>query len=172
MSMETIYLKGDGRIPNSRLPVLIYRGVANAHVVEIEQCLRGNDWPPEWHTSYGMYPRHHFHSDAHELIVVTRGSLTCRFGGEAGVDAQMEAGDVVVIPAGVGHFGNSISDDLRLTGAFPLGCAIHDFRLGDPAEYGRMVERAQRVPVPGKDPWFGAVGPLIDIWSEAAKGVQ
>jgi uncharacterized protein YjlB len=170
MTVETYFLRGDGAVPNSRLPALIYRDVIRGDVVSMEAQLRANEWPPEWHASFGMYPRHHFHSDAHELIAVTRGQMTCRLGGVNGVNAHMKAGDVVVIPAGVGHFGESISDDLRLTGAFPVGHAIHDFRLGDPAEYGRMVQRAQATPIPGMDPFFGATGPLIDLWTNAEKG--
>ena len=133
----------------------------------MEEILRNNQWPPDWHSSFGMYPRHHFHSDTHELIAVTRGKLTGRFGGHDGIGAMLSAGDVVVIPAGVGHFGESITEDLRLTGAFPAGCGIHDFRLGYPEEYSAMMQRARNVPVPAMDPMFGAGGPLPKLWSDA-----
>ncbi len=165
MTVETHYLKGNGRIPNSRLPLLIYRGAVQVGVAEMEEQIRRNDWPPEWHSSFGMYPRHHFHSDAHELIAVTRGTMVGLFGGHDGVRATVNAGDVIVIPAGVGHFGESITEDLRLTGAFPAGYAIHDFRLGYPDEYARVVDRAQRVPIPANDPLHGPKGPLVEIWS-------
>jgi uncharacterized protein YjlB len=165
MTVETHYLKGNGRIPNSRLPLLIYRGAVQVGVAEMEEQIRRNDWPPEWHSSFGMYPRHHFHSDAHELIAVTRGTMVGLFGGHDGVRATVTAGDVIVIPAGVGHFGESITEDLRLTGAFPAGYAIHDFRLGYPEEYARVVDRAQRVPIPANDPLHGPKGPLVEIWS-------
>jgi uncharacterized protein YjlB len=165
MTVETHYLKGNGRIPNSRLPLLIYRGAVQVGVTEMEEQIRRNDWPPEWHSSFGMYPRHHFHSDAHELIAVTRGTMVGLFGGHDGVRATVTAGDVIVIPAGVGHFGESITEDLRLTGAFPAGYAIHDFRLGYPDEYARVVDRAQRVPIPANDPLHGPKGPLVEIWS-------
>ncbi|MCA0318384.1 MAG: cupin domain-containing protein [Proteobacteria bacterium] len=165
MTVETHYLKGNGRIPNSRLPLLIYRGAVQVGVAEMEEQIRRNDWPPEWHSSFGMYPRHHFHSDAHELIAVTRGTMVGLFGGHDGVRATVTAGDVIVIPAGVGHFGESITEDLRLTGAFPAGYAIHDFRLGYPDEYARVADRAQRVPIPANDPLHGPKGPLVEIWS-------
>lgn len=167
MTVETHYLKGNGRIPNSRLPLLIYRGAVQVGVAEMEEQIRRNDWPPEWHSSFGMYPRHHFHSDAHELIAVTRGTMVGLFGGHDGVRATVTAGDVIVIPAGVGHFGESITEDLRLTGAFPAGYAIHDFRLGYPDEYARVADRAQRVPIPANDPLHGPKGPLVEIWSSA-----
>lgn len=172
MTVETHYLKGNGRVPNSRLPLLIYRGAVETGPVEMEERMRANEWPPEWHSSFGMYPRHHFHSDAHELIAVTRGTLTGRFGGHDGISATLTAGDVVVIPAGVGHFGESITEDLRLTGAFPVGFAVHDFRLCLPQEYARMADRARRVPVPAMDPLYGPGGPLIDLWTRADKGAN
>ena len=172
MEIETFTLRGNGRIPNSRLPMLIYRGAFDTTPPEMEAMLRGNGWPPDWHTSFGLYPRHHFHSDTHELVAVTRGSLNGRFGGHDGITATMHKGDIVVIPAGVGHFGESITADLRLTGAFPLGYAIHDFRMGHPDEYARMVARVQSVPIPAFDPVHGATGPLIDIWQKAQGGVH
>ncbi|MBN8941970.1 MAG: AraC family ligand binding domain-containing protein [Rhizobiales bacterium] len=170
MAVETHILRGNGRVPNSRLPLLIYRGVVTGGPAAMEDELRRNAWPPDWHSGFGMYPRHHFHSDTHELIAVTRGTLTGRFGGHDGISAMLSAGDVVVIPAGVGHFGESITDDLRLTGAFPVGFGVHDFRLGYPDEYPRMAERARKVPIPATDPLFGPGGPLPEIWARADKG--
>lgn len=172
MTIETHVLRGNGRIPNSRFPLLIYRRAFDLPAAEVDGLFRNNQWPPEWHSSFGMYPRHHFHSDAHELIAVTRGTLVGRFGGPEGFRTTMTKGDIVVIPAGVGHFGESITEDLRLTGAFPLGFAIHDFRLGYVEEYSRMVERSQRVPVPAFDPVHGADGPLTSLWRDAVGGMQ
>lgn len=172
MTIETHVLRGNGRVPNSRLPLLIYRGAFESGPMKLEALMRKNEWPTDWHSSFGMYPRHHFHSDTHELIAVTRGQLVGRFGGHDGICATLATGDIVVIPAGVGHFGESRTEDLRLTGAFPIGHAIHDFRLGYPEEYARMVERVQRVPIPAYDPIYGARGPLIDLWEKAAGGIN
>jgi uncharacterized protein YjlB len=172
MTIETHMLRGNGRIPNSHLPLLIYRSAFETGPMEMEAMFRNNEWPPDWHSSFGMYPRHHFHSDTHELIAVTRGTLVGRFGGPEGISATLTKGDLVVIPAGVGHFGEAITEDLRLTGAFPIGFAIHDFRLGYVDEYSRMVERVRNVPVPAFDPVHGPSGPLADLWGKAARGIH
>ena len=170
MTIEAHHLRGNGRIPNSHLPLLVYRNVIEGTPPEMEALLRRNGWPPDWHTSFGMYPKHHFHSDTHELIAVSRGALVGLFGGHDGIRVTLHKGDLVVIPAGVGHFGVEITDDLRLTGAFPSGYAIHDFRLGDVEEYALMVERVQRVPVPAFDPIYGAGGPLTELWTTRPGG--
>ena len=49
------------------------------------------------------------------------GSATARFGGESGVEVTVSAGDVVVIPAGVGHKAVEASADLGIVGAYPAG---------------------------------------------------
>lgn len=168
-SPEQFQIQGDGRIPNSDLPLLIYRQAIESDVISLERTFRENEWLPEWHSSIGLYPAHHFHSDAHELIAVTRGSLLGEFGGPTGVRLTLEAGDVVVIPAGVGHFGLELTEDLRLTGAFPIGYAIHDFRLGYPAEYAQVFEASRKVPVPAFDPLGGPTGALPGIWQSAKR---
>lgn len=163
---KTYLLIGNGRIPNSDLPLTVYKGAIDTDVVDFEAVLRNHGWIPEWHSSIGLYPAQHFHSDAHELIAVTRGSLFGEFGGPGGVRLLLAAGDVIVIPAGVGHFGLEITSDLRLTGAFPLGHSIHDFRLGHPSEYAQVFAASRKVSIPPFDPIYGAAGPLIAAWCQ------
>lgn len=165
-SVERYAFSGNGRVPNSRLPALIYRNVIRGTTPEFEETLRTNGWPPDWHSALGMYPRHHFHSDTHELIAVTRGEMTAILGGHDGKSVRLRQGDVVVIPAGVGHLGTAITDDLRLTGSFPEGFGVHDFRLCRPDEYSELAAVAERVPVPAYDPIYGPSGPLPTIWRD------
>src|SRR3712207_7593545 len=54
-----------------------------------------------------------FRSNAHEVLGVVSGSATIRFGGESGETFGVSAGDVVIIPAGVGHACINASDDFR-----------------------------------------------------------
>jgi uncharacterized protein YjlB len=170
ITIEKFYFEGNGRIPNSRLPLLIYRDVIKWDVPGMEAIMRVNKWVPSWHAHHGMWPRHHFHTEAHEIICVTRGVHTAQFGGHDGVRGTLETGDVIVIPAGVGHRGLEFSDDLNLTGGFHEGYGIVDFRMGFPDEYEQVSQQARLIPVLDYDPFFGVGGPLAEIWKDADRG--
>lgn len=172
IAIEKFYFEGNGRVPNSRLPLLIYRNVIKWPVVEMEAIMRQNRWMPSWHAHLGMWPRHHFHSEAHEFICVTRGSHAGKFGGHDGQHASLNQGDVVVIPAGVGHCGFELSDDLNLTGGFNEGFGVVDFRMGFPEEYADVSRRAREIPLVDFDPFFGVNGPLVQIWRDADRGAR
>ncbi|MDI6029288.1 hypothetical protein QBK99_24315 [Corticibacterium sp. UT-5YL-CI-8] len=172
VTIEKHFFEGNGRIPNSRLPLLIYRNVIRWDVSTMEAIMRQNKWIPSWHAHDGMWPRHHFHSEAHEFICVTRGVHTGNFGGHNGIYSQLNAGDVVVIPAGVGHRGLQVSDDLDLTGGFHEGFGVVDFRMGFPEEYYELTIRAREIPLIDYDPFFGVAGPLAKIWKDADSGVR
>ena len=93
-----------------------------------------------------------------------RGTATARFGGEGGVDMTVSAGDVVIIPAGVGHKALEASADLGIVGAYPAGTRP-DLCRGAPAERSARLDAIARVPVPVRDPLYGAEGPLREHWS-------
>src|ERR1700676_4441996 len=57
---ETYLFDDDGAIPNSRLPLLVYRATLPADPRAIEQCFAANRWPPAWRA--GVHPYHHFHA--------------------------------------------------------------------------------------------------------------
>lgn len=118
VTIEKHYFTGNGRVPNSRLPLLIYRQVLRGPEKAIEDALRLNRWVPSWYSGEGMWPHHHFHSEAHEIIMVTAGTHKGKFGGHDGREATLHAGDVIVIPAGVGHMGGASATISRSPAAF------------------------------------------------------
>jgi uncharacterized protein YjlB len=155
-------LADDGVFPNSRLPVLIYRRVmTDVSATGLEQLFGGNGWSSAWRD--GLYPVHHYHSTAHEVLGIYQGRVAARLGGPGGVTVTLEAGDVVIIPAGVAHKNDGASADFRVVGAYPAG-------TGPDMQYGKAGERpgADRniagVPLPANDPVGGARGTLATLW--------
>ncbi len=152
----------DGAIPNSRLPLLVYRDAVPADPAAIERLFAANRWPPAWRD--GVHPFHHFHSQAHEALGVARGEATVLFGGPGGQVLTVRAGDVVVIPAGVGHCNQDQSADLLIVGAYPDNAVRPDLRRGRPEEHDSAVRAIAAVPAPPADPVTG--GSLRDVWGQ------
>ena len=166
-AVEARRLEDDGSIPNNpELALLVYRQAVTLPeddpATVFEALFTANGWPAAWRN--GIYPFHHFHSTAHEVLGVYRGTATARFGGEDGVDLTVAAGDVVVIPAGVGHKALEASRDLGIVGAYPAGSGP-DLCRGAPGERPASLDAIARVALPARDPLYGAEGPLCRHWS-------
>jgi uncharacterized protein YjlB len=68
-----------------------------------------------------------------------------RFGGTAGLVLTVRAGDVVVIPAGVGHQNLGASSDFLVVGAYPAG-QRSDLCRGEPEERLQAEANIAKVP--------------------------
>ena len=161
---ETLTFKDDGTIPNSRLPLLLYRSALSADPAVMERTFAAHDWSNSWRD--GIFRYHHFHSIAHEVLGIAAGSVTVMFGGSNGRAVEVNAGDVVVIPAGVGHCNQGQSSDLLVVGAYPGGMG-YDICRGDPADHVRVRSNIAHVPRPRQDPVSGTQGPLVRFWRGA-----
>jgi uncharacterized protein YjlB len=151
-----------GGIPNSRLPVLVYRDVEGARAAD--QCrdlFARNGWLGSWVD--GIFPFHHFHSTVHEVLGIVAGSAAVVLGGPPGTRFDVASGDVLVLPAGTGHCNAGSSADLLVVGAYPDGMRW-DLRRGDPAERDEVLANIAAVPLPATDPVHGPGGPLTRIW--------
>ena len=158
----------DGTFPNSRLPLLIYRAAvaaAEASPEAMEALFARNGWPPQWRS--GIYPFHHYHSTAHEVLGIAGGSAQLMLGGPEGRAFDVSAGDVIVIPAGVGHRRLSSSVDFLVVGGYPPG-QHWDLLRGEPGERPRADENIARVPMPASDPVEGSEGGLLSAWVSRA----
>jgi len=155
----------DGAVPNNpNLPVVIYAQVIPLHgdpAAAIEHIFARNDWPPQWRN--GVYGFHHYHSTAHEVLGIAKGHVKLRLGGENGRDFDMQAGDVLVLPAGTGHKRLAASADLLVVGGYPPG-QDYDLLRGNASDRPSALDNIKRVPLPASDPVYGRDGPLTGLW--------
>ncbi len=161
---ETYYFKDDGKIPNNKLPLLIYRaalpGTQNA--TNLIQMFAANNWTNAWDN--GIYSYHHYHSTTHEVLGIYAGSATLHLGGESGDRLRVTAGDVIIIPAGVGHKKLEASSDFAVVGAYPEG-RDWDVLKGEPGERPTADENIASLPIPKSDPLLGIRQGLTKIWT-------
>ncbi|MEN0054633.1 MAG: cupin domain-containing protein [Mucilaginibacter sp.] len=161
---EKLYFKDDGQIPNSKYPLLLYRNAFNMRNDEgaewLEKQFAANNWTNSWRN--GVYSFHHYHSTSHEVLGVYSGSAMLHLGGEQGQKIKVQAGDIIVIPAGVGHK-NLGSDDLGIVGAYPDGRSW-DVNKGLPGERPKTDQNIAALPIPLTDPLRGKVNGLTTIW--------
>ncbi len=160
---ESYRFADDGRFPNSVLPLLVYRGAVASDPAAVERTFAANQWSNAWQD--GVFTYHHFHSIAHEVLGIAKGEVQVAFGGPSGQTVTVRAGDVIVIPAGVGHRNMGQTDDLLVIGAYPGG-SDYDTRRGNPEEHDDALRAIAAVPVPACDPVSGRDGPLRMLWTQ------
>jgi uncharacterized protein YjlB len=157
-------LADSGEFPNSAYPALLYEGVFPPEgelASRFEALFARNGWTGAWRN--GLYRQHHFHSTAHEVLGVYRGSVSVRLGGRTGPLITLSAGDVAVIPAGVAHKNESQSHDFAVVGAYPAGTSP-DMQYGKPGERPEVDRNIARVAKPPLDPVDGKDGALLTLW--------
>jgi uncharacterized protein YjlB len=165
--VQALRFDDDGETPNNPcLPLLVYRAavtVAGEHdpAVPFERAFARHGWSDGWRN--GIHPFLHFHTVTHEVLGIARGRATVQFGGARGQALTVEAGDVVVLPAGTGHRRLSSSDDLLVVGAYPRNASFDQRRPGQ-VDHGKAVAAIAKVPLPEMDPVHGQEGPLMTMW--------
>ena len=167
VGVETHLLGDDGVFPNNgRLPLLVYRRAlepgAAGDTSAVRRLLARHRWDGSWVN--GVYGYHHYHSTAHEVLVVCGGEARLQFGGEQGLTATVSAGDAVVIPAGVAHKNLGSSGDFTVVGAYPEGQS-YDMCYGQEGERPGADERIAGVPLPQSDPVQSSGGGLMRHWA-------
>jgi uncharacterized protein YjlB len=164
---NTYSFRDDGLTPNHhKWPLIHYRGVASLDdafdpAAIFEVLFASHGWRNGWRD--GIYDFLHYHSSAHEVLGIARGSAKVRFGGARGRNLLLKAGDVIVQPAGTGHQRLSISKDLLVVGAYPGGNP-YDACHSNKGDHDRALRAISKVPVPRADPVYGAKGPLKQLW--------
>lgn len=158
-----------GLIPNTSIqhkPLLIYRSAfpAGTSVSAIEAHLGSvGVVSPAWR--YPMYEFTHFHSTSHEVLCVYAGRARLCFGGEDNdgrVEEEVGAGDVVVVPAGVGHrMLQEVQKGFMMVGSYPQGYSW-DMCHGKAGEEEK-VKAIGKLPWFERDPIYGDEGPVLDV---------
>lgn len=164
--VEAIRIEPNGNVPNSRLPLLVYRRAVRLQSDDpasvFEALFEANGWKDSWRN--GIYDYHHYHSTAHEVLGVYQGNATVNFGGEGGPITKVWPGDVIVIPAGVSHKNMGASPDFGVVGAYPAGQKVN-MHHGKPEERAKAEATIAELPLPELDPVQGNRGPLLQYWT-------
>jgi len=159
--VQSFFLKDRGDIPNNQdLPVIYYQGVFNDGL-DLESSFARHNWTNSW--TGDIFDFHHYHSNSHEVLGVKSGKATVLLGGDDGERLELDAGDVVVLPAGTGHMKLESTDDFEVVGAYPGGKS-HNLRKRDPQERAESLDEIRNVPIPDMDPVYGEDGPLLHKW--------
>jgi uncharacterized protein YjlB len=161
-----IVFKDDGVIPNNRYALLLYPHAFDLEGEDPASRIQGQFASYNWTNSWinGIYTFHHYHSTSHEVLGIYSGSATVRLGGEQGQNFKVQAGDAIVIPAGVGHKNLGSSNDFGVVGAYPDG-RQWDLLTGRPSERPKADQNISALPIPNTDPIYGPDGPLRKLWS-------
>lgn len=110
-----------------------------------------------------MYETTHFHSTTHEVLCISHGSAQLCLGGEDNpgkVEPVVNKGDVVIMPAGVGHrLLRDIEGGFEMVGAYPPG-KQWDMCYGREGEEEKVKGIAQ-LGWFEKDPVYGEGGPAV-----------
>ena len=102
---EVLWLKANGWMPTT--PTCRCCSIAAPYrpgedsAANFEALFERNGWPPEWRN--GVYPFHHYHSTAHEVLGFAAGHARLILGGPNGQEIEVSAGDVALLPAGAGR---------------------------------------------------------------------
>jgi uncharacterized protein YjlB len=165
--MERISLpKPSHGVPNSHYPVLLYHHVIPPdtadNAVYLEHLFMANGWPPQWR--YPVYPFTHFHTTTHEVIGCYAGAARLQLGGEHGPVHDIHTGDVLLIPAGVGHKQIAANQEFMLVGAYPAGFSP-DLCRDEPALLATRTKAVQKVTLPKSDPVTGHNEGVVRYWA-------
>ncbi|KAK5106401.1 hypothetical protein LTS08_000520 [Lithohypha guttulata] len=144
-------------MPNSKHALLHYPGIFAApgecDAAKVYDLFLSNGWKTQWIFRYGPTQESHYHSEAHECMVVLTGSATIRFGvgdtsadleesthgsgrEEGGVELQANAGDVFILPAGTAH---KTHDTTPASFALLTPGSGHGIEADDPREALRKI---------------------------------
>lgn len=171
IEVEQHWSRPNGMLPNSRFPLLVHRnGIPGGGADAVQARFRGNGWLNNWRYP-GVYSYPHFHSTTHECLGVATGWMEVELFGKGGLRMRVNAGDVIVMPAGVSHSMVGQSDDVLMVGGYPDGRDWDNMQEEHLTEELRRAaaKRIMMLPIPPRDP---VTGESMIEWIEAPSTVE
>ena len=127
MDISRVRIDCNKPFPGNEIELRLYRAVFNKVQTglnsKFSKLFSDNGWSVPWVN--GVYDFHHFHAEAHEVLGCAAGWVLVQMGGSNGPEVRLEAGDAVLIPAGVAHKNIDSSADYYIV----LEIALHNARL-------------------------------------------
>lgn len=161
MNVERVIFQSSAWVPNNQnLPVLIYQAALQAlDWQDFETTFAANGWTGLWRD--GVFDFQHYHSGAHEVLGVAKGSAKLLIGGPDGRTFHVVQGDCLILPAGTGHQNLGASPDFQVVGAYPK-VQYADVQTAAPTQ--AMQATISSLPIPHTDPVFGSDCGLLEHW--------
>ena len=98
------------------------------------------------------------------LVDRIAGKVSLKIGGVNGKIFDLNIGDVLIIPAGVGHHSVSAHTNYQFVGGYPNG-NDWDLKTGlEEHERTTILKAISNLAIPDKDPIFGQEGLLFEKW--------
>lgn len=164
--VNSFLLHDDGVFPNnSSLPVIHYKKVFSIPSFfaarAIKKHFAAHGWTNSWKGT--IHHVNHYYSTTHLVLGAYRGRAELMLGGDKGIRIWFEEGDVLTIPAGVAHKKLDPTAHMSCIGAYPEGRSV-DLMVGARNERPAADRSIELIPLPRKDPVFGADGELMFHW--------
>ena len=164
---QVAFFPDDGIIPNSRRPVVLYRGIVSYSdrrkiEEELKHLVAENRWYVAW--PWRIYTFTHWHSTTHEGLICIDGRATIRLGGpRVGCEFEIASGDVLFLPAGVAHRKIASTKDFTVCGIYPKG-KEYDLIKGARTLNAEARGRSRTIAFLFNDPLLGKEGSLSKLW--------
>lgn len=158
----------NGHFPNNGfLPFLLYKNVLlfPAEKPEVMRALEANGWSNSWTGS--IFDYHHYHSTAHELLVVLSGNAVVQIGGPLSDVFEVGVGDALLLPGGLAHKCETASGNFMVLAAYP-NQQRYDIKKGKAEEKEKAMTNILKLALPQNDPFFGNDGPVKSLWKMIA----
>lgn len=168
--VEVIELTENKPYPNNTLPVLYYEQALNDALADdftaddVLELFENHGYDHGWIGT--ILDRHHFHSNAHEALAVTKGEVTVQLGGQNGEMRTLRKGDVVLLPAGTAHKRLDGTENFEIVGAYPSNGTNFDMQYGNASDYEAIKENIRHVDRPLTDPATGNPGDINEYWAD------